>query len=90
MPRYLFLPLLCLVPLAHAAPPSPPGDAHDLAYSMGASLGERLRQEVPELQIQALIDGLNTAYQGKPLALTNERIGQILARQHNSSGAGCA
>lgn len=78
MPRYLFLPLLCLAPLAHAAPPPAPGDAHDLAYSMGASLGERLRQEVPELQIQALIEGLNTAYQGKPLALTDERIGQIL------------
>ena len=38
MPRYLFLPLLCLVPLAHAAPPSAPGDAHDLAYSMGEAM----------------------------------------------------
>ena len=79
MERYFFLTLLCLAPLAHAAPPPPPDDAHDLAYSMGASLGERLRQEVPELQIQALIEGLRTAYQGKPLALSNERIGQILA-----------
>lgn len=50
----------------------------DLAYSMGASLGERLRQEVPELQLQALIEGLRTAYQGKPLALSDERIEQIL------------
>ena len=48
MPRYLFLPLLCLASLAHATPPPTPGDAHDLAYSMGASLGERLRQEAPE------------------------------------------
>ena len=79
MERYFFLTLLCLAPLAHAAPPPPPDDAHDLAYSMGASLGERLRQEVPELQIQALIEGLRTAYLGKPLALSNERIGQILA-----------
>jgi len=79
MPRYLFLTLLCLAPVAHAAPAPPPDAAHDLAYSMGASLGERLRQEVPELQIQALIEGLRTAYQGKPLALSEERIGQILA-----------
>ena len=56
MPRYLFLSLLCLAPLASAAPAPTPDAAHDLAYSMGASLGERLRQEVPELQIQALID----------------------------------
>jgi len=78
MPRYLFLTLLCLAPVAHAAPAPPADAAHDLAYSMGASLGERLRQEVPELQIQALIEGLRTAYQGKPLALSEERIGQIL------------
>ena len=83
MPRYLFLSLLCLAPLANAAPAPTPDAAHDLAYSMGASLGERLRQEVPELQIQALIEGLRTAYQGKPLALTDERIGQILA-QHQA------
>jgi peptidylprolyl isomerase/FKBP-type peptidyl-prolyl cis-trans isomerase FklB len=46
---------------------------------LGASLGERLRQEVPDLQIQALLDGLQQAYQGKPLALKDEQIEQILA-----------
>ena len=78
MPRYLFLTLLCLAPLTHAATTPGSDAAHDLAYSMGASLGERLRQEVPELQLQALIEGLRTAYQGKPLALSDERIEQIL------------
>ena len=58
MPRYLFLTLLCLAPLTHAATTPSSDAAHDLAYSMGASLGERLRQEVPELQLQALIEGL--------------------------------
>jgi peptidylprolyl isomerase/FKBP-type peptidyl-prolyl cis-trans isomerase FklB len=53
-------------------------DAHDLAYSLGASLGERLRQEVPDLQLQALVEGLQQAYQGKPLALKDEQIEQIL------------
>lgn len=83
MPRYLFLSLLCLAPWAHAAPPPSPDTAHDLAYSLGASLGERLRQEMPDLQIKALIEGLRTAYQGKPLALSDERIEQILT-QHQA------
>lgn len=79
MPRYLLLSLLCLAPWVQAAPPPSPDTAHDLAYSLGASLGERLREEVPQLQIQALLEGLRTAYQGKPLALSDERIEQILA-----------
>ena len=78
MPRSLLLSLLCLASWAHAAPSPSPQAAHDLAYSLGESLGERLRDEVPELQIQALIEGLRTAYQGKPLALSDERIEQIL------------
>lgn len=78
MPRYLLLTLLSLAPLAHAASSPSPDAAHDLAYSLGASLGERLRDEVPELQIQALVEGLRTAYQGKPLALSDERIEAIL------------
>ncbi|MES2871089.1 MAG: FKBP-type peptidyl-prolyl cis-trans isomerase [Pseudomonadota bacterium] len=78
MPRYLLLTLLCLAPLTQAAPVASADAAHDLAYSLGASLGERLREGVPELQIQALIEGLRTAYQGKPLALSNERMEQIL------------
>jgi FKBP-type peptidyl-prolyl cis-trans isomerase FklB len=60
---------------------------HDLAYSLGASLGERLRQEVPDLQIQALVEGLKQAYQGKPLALNNARIEQILAQHEAQSEA---
>ena len=57
------------------------------AYSLGASLGERLRQEVPDLQIQALLDGLKQAYQGKPLALDNARIEQLLAQHEAQSEA---
>lgn len=78
MSRSLLLPLLCLASWAHAASSPSLQASHDLAYSLGASLGERLRDEVPELQIQALIEGLRTAYQGKPLALSDERIEQIL------------
>ena len=78
MPRYLFFTLVCLAPLTQAAPATSTDAAHDLAYSLGASLGERLHNEVPELQIQALIEGLRAAYQGKPLALSNERMEQIL------------
>ena len=87
MARYLFLTLLCLAPLTHAAPSPNTDAAHDLAYSLGASLGERLREEVPELQIQALIDGLRAAYQGKPLALSDARIEQILTEHQAQTDA---
>ncbi|WNW12794.1 FKBP-type peptidyl-prolyl cis-trans isomerase [Pseudomonas sp. DTU_2021_1001937_2_SI_NGA_ILE_001] len=79
MPRYLLLPLFLLTPLAQAAQTAPSSDAHDLAYSLGASLGERMRQEVPDLDLAALIEGLKQSYQGKPLALKQERIDKILA-----------
>ena len=79
MSRYFFLSLCVFFSVAQAAEKTTANDAHDLAYSLGASLGERLRQEVPDLQIQALLDGLQQAYQGKPLALKDEQIEQILA-----------
>ena len=79
MSRYLFLSLCVFFSVAQAAEKTTETDAHNLAYSLGASLGERLRQEVPDLQVQALLDGLQQAYQGKPLALKDEQIEQILA-----------
>jgi FKBP-type peptidyl-prolyl cis-trans isomerase FklB len=78
MSRYLFLSLCVIFSVAQAAEKTQENDAHDLAYSLGASLGERLRQEVPDLQLKALIEGLQQAYQGKPLALKDEQIEQIL------------
>ncbi|CDF94955.1 MULTISPECIES: FKBP-type peptidyl-prolyl cis-trans isomerase [unclassified Pseudomonas] len=80
MSRHLFF-LLCVVcSMVQAVEKTSANDAHDLAYSLGASLGERLRQDVPDLQIQALVEGLQQAYLGKPLALKDERIEQILAK----------
>ncbi|MCI0992699.1 FKBP-type peptidyl-prolyl cis-trans isomerase [Pseudomonas corrugata] len=80
MSRHLFF-LLCMVcSMVQAVEKTSANDAHDLAYSLGASLGERLRQDVPDLQIQALLEGLQQAYLGKPLALKDERIEQILAK----------
>ncbi|MCW2269107.1 peptidylprolyl isomerase [Pseudomonas sp. MYb187] len=61
-----------------AAPANTPESNHDLAYSLGASLGERLRTEVPNLQLDALLEGLRQAYQNKPLALSKERMTAIL------------
>mgnify|MGYP006341298767 FL=1 len=75
MPRRLLL-LLCLL-----APPLMAADAseeHDLAYSLGARLGERLRDEVPDLQLEALLDGLRQAYRGQPLSVDSARIEQLL------------
>jgi FKBP-type peptidyl-prolyl cis-trans isomerase FklB len=81
MSRYLFLSLCVFFSAANAAEKATTNDAHDLAYSLGASLGERLRQEAPDLQLNALIEGLQQAYQGKPLALKDERIEQILTER---------
>jgi peptidylprolyl isomerase/FKBP-type peptidyl-prolyl cis-trans isomerase FklB len=86
MSRYLFLSLCVIFSVANAAEKNQEKEAHDLAYSLGASLGERLRQEVPDLQIQALVDGLQQAYQGKPLALKDEQIERILA-EHEARAA---
>lgn len=74
MPRCLPL-LLCLLasPLMAAT-----SEEHDLAYSLGARLGERLRDEVPDLQLEALLDGLRQAYRGQPLSVDSARIEQLL------------
>lgn len=86
MSRFLFLSLCVFFSAAQAAEKSTENDAHDLAYSLGASLGERLRQEVPDLQLQALVEGLQQAYKGQPLALKDERIEQILT-EHEAQAA---
>lgn len=71
----------CLLLLCLLAPPLMAADAseaHDLAYSLGARLGERLRDEVPDLQLEALLDGLRQAYRGQPLSIDSARIEQLL------------
>ncbi|MCX2891343.1 FKBP-type peptidyl-prolyl cis-trans isomerase [Pseudomonas sp. DCB_BI] len=78
MPRYLVLGLCLLAPIALAE-----SDDHDLAYSLGASLGERLRQDMPGLQLDALVDGLRQSYQGQPLKLDNARM-QAVLQQHEA------
>lgn len=74
MPRLLILFFCLLAPLAQAEE-----HAHDLAYSLGVRLGERLRDEVPDLELQALLDGLQQAYRDEPLALDAQRIESLLA-----------
>jgi FKBP-type peptidyl-prolyl cis-trans isomerase FklB len=85
MSRY-FLPLFFLLVLpVHAAEPSDKNQ-HDLAYSIGVKLGQRLREEVPDLQLQALLDGLRQAYRGEPLQLDEKRIEQLVA-EHEAKQA---
>lgn len=81
MPRSLVLGLCLVAPFAMANPDAAPANDHDLAYSLGASLGERLRQDVPDLQLDALVEGLRQAYQGQPLKLDNARMQAILQAQ---------
>ncbi|WP_412462371.1 FKBP-type peptidyl-prolyl cis-trans isomerase [Pseudomonas sp. SC11] len=68
-----------------ATPTSPPND-QDLAYSLGASLGERLRQEMPDLQLDALVEGLRQAYQGQPPRIDKSRM-QAILQQHEEQAA---
>lgn len=66
--------LLCLIPsLSPAAT-----EDEDMAYSLGARLGERLRGEVPDLPLEALLQGLRQAYRGEPLRLPPERVEALL------------
>ncbi|CAB5519420.1 Outer membrane protein MIP precursor [Pseudomonas putida] len=88
MPRYLILGLCLTAPLAWANPEASPSN-HDLAYSLGASLGERLRDEVPGLELDALVEGLRQAYQGKPLKLDKPRM-QAILQQHEEQASAAA
>ena len=54
-------------------------DNEALSYSLGVRLGERLRDEVPELQLQALLKGLQQAYRGEKLELPADKIEALLA-----------
>ena len=75
--------LFCLItPFAHAEP-----EADELAYSLGVRLGERLRNEVPDLQVQALVDGLRHAYHNEPLRLDEARIETLLAEHEEQLAA---
>ncbi|MDH0732434.1 FKBP-type peptidyl-prolyl cis-trans isomerase [Pseudomonas sichuanensis] len=87
MPRYLMLGLCLAAPLALAAPES--NTDNDLAYSIGASLGERLRQEVPGLQLDALVEGLRQAYQGQPPRIDKSRM-QAILQQHDEQASAAA
>lgn len=90
MPRYFLLSLFFVLPPVFAQQAETTTHDHDLAYSLGASLGERLRQEVPGLQLQALIEGLQQAYQNKPLALSQARIDAVLAQHDQQANAAAA
>lgn len=71
--------LLCLFSSALMAA----SQEEDLAYSMGARLGERLRNEVPGLELQALLDGLRQSYGNQPLRLSPAQIDHLL-EQHEA------
>ena len=86
MHRLSILLLSALAFSAVAATPTPPPNDQDLAYSLGASLGERLRQEMPDLQLDALVEGLRQAYQGQPPRIDKSRM-QAILQQHEEQAA---
>jgi FKBP-type peptidyl-prolyl cis-trans isomerase len=78
MPRLPLLVLCLLATCAHAQ-----NDSDDLAYSLGVRMGERLREDAPDLQLQAVSDGLRHAYHGMPLQVEDKRIESLL-RAHDA------
>ncbi|TLP57248.1 MULTISPECIES: FKBP-type peptidyl-prolyl cis-trans isomerase [Pseudomonas] len=89
MPRYLILGLCLVAPLSQASPQTTPASESDLSYSIGASVGERLRQEVPGLELDALVEGLRQAYQGQPPRLDKSRM-QAILQQHDEQASAAA
>ncbi|MCT8164856.1 MULTISPECIES: FKBP-type peptidyl-prolyl cis-trans isomerase [unclassified Pseudomonas] len=87
MPRSLVLGLCLMAPSALANPDAAPANDHDLAYSLGASLGERLRQDMPGLQLDVLVEGLRQAYLGQPLKLDDARMQAILQAHDAQAGS---
>ncbi|WP_431483117.1 FKBP-type peptidyl-prolyl cis-trans isomerase [Pseudomonas solani] len=67
---------LCLCLLALTAQAA--DEEKDLAYSMGVKLGERLREEAPQLQLESLLRGLTQAYRGEKLELDAQRMEHLL------------
>lgn len=64
MPRRLFIGLFLLPLPLFAAPPK-----DELAYAVGARLGTRLQQEMPDLELSELLLGLRQAYRGEALEI---------------------
>ncbi|MGP6308670.1 FKBP-type peptidyl-prolyl cis-trans isomerase [Pseudomonas aeruginosa] len=80
MPRHLFIGLLLLPLPLFAAPPK-----DELAYAVGASLGARLQQEMPDLEVSELLRGLRQGYRGEALEIPPERIERLLLQQESAT-----
>ncbi|ELI9044293.1 FKBP-type peptidyl-prolyl cis-trans isomerase [Pseudomonas aeruginosa] len=80
MPRRLFIGLFLLPLPLFAAPPK-----DELAYAVGARLGTRLQQEVPDLELSELLLGLRQAYRGEALEIPPERIEKLLLQHENAT-----
>ncbi|HGN3174265.1 TPA: FKBP-type peptidyl-prolyl cis-trans isomerase [Pseudomonas aeruginosa] len=80
MPRRLFIGLFLLPLPLFAAPPK-----DELAYAVGARLGTRLQQEMPDLELSELLLGLRQAYRGEALEISPERIEQLLLQHENAT-----
>ncbi|MEL9426661.1 FKBP-type peptidyl-prolyl cis-trans isomerase, partial [Escherichia coli] len=55
------------------------------AYAVGARLGTRLQQEMPDLELSELLLGLRQAYRGEALEIPPERIEQLLLQHENAT-----
>ena len=89
MIRFLLVGISLIAPVAMAQVQPAPANGHDLSYSVGASLGERLREEVPGLELDALVEGLREAYRQEPLKIDAARR-QAILEQHDEQASAAA
>lgn len=72
-----FTTLLTAAPLALAAPES---DEARLSYSIGATLGQSLKQDIEELDIDAFTQAIEDVYAGGELQMSQEEMAQALTQ----------
>ncbi|MDX1450990.1 MAG: FKBP-type peptidyl-prolyl cis-trans isomerase [Oleiphilaceae bacterium] len=51
-----------------------------VSYSFGVVFGKRMTVDLPELDMEAFVQGLGDAFNGKATLLTDEEVGQVLSQ----------
>lgn len=51
-----------------------------VSYSFGVVLGKRMANDIPDLNLDVFVKGLNDAYQGKAQMITDEEIAKVMSQ----------
>lgn len=70
----VFFALISTLVLAEATSKAPEPEPQDVSYSFGAVLGKRMRNDIPDLDIAAFVQGFSDAAAALPTRLTDEQM----------------